>query len=256
MLDIQLDTSNLEASIAEFAKLCRKDLGTVTKEQAGLLVAHVIAITPPGQQAAMSDQGGISLAAKKQGEARLASDIARIFPTTRLKPQAIDALMEQRHEWQGPNGSKLLTHVRANSLAEMAAVHQAARHPRSGRTRAMGGRFAAVTRPALLKAYIKEQLGKVGLLNAGWIAAATQLKTASRNVPQWIRRHGRQPGGAEVRDSGPMVAIRIFNSQTWFPGDMQRRVAAALRRREFGLKQAMEAVLARRAKAAQARMNR
>ena len=53
-----------------------------------------------------------------------------------------------------------------------------------------------------------------------------------------------------------MISIRIFNSQTWFPGDMQRRVADALRRREAGLRKAMEAVLERRAKAAQSRMNR
>lgn len=199
---------------------------------------------------------GISLAAKKSGELRLASDIANIFPTTRLAPSAIDKLIEARHEWTGPNGAKLLTFVKANSLADMKIIHAQARNPRSGRTRAMGGRFAAITRPALLKEYIKQELTKVGLLNAGWIGAANALKTASRNVPQWIKRHGKKPGGATIRDSGPMIAIRIFNSQTWFPGDMQRRVAAAVRRREFGLRQAMEAVLQRQAKAAQARMNR
>lgn len=256
MIDIDLDTTSLEASIAEFAKLTRKDLGQVTKEQAGMLVAHVIAITPPGHAAAISDKGGISLAAKKSGEASLASDIAKIFPTTRLAPAAIDRWIAARHEWEGPNGTKLLTYRKANSMADMKLVHAEARNPKSGRTRAMGGRFTAITRPALLKEYIKQEMAKVGLLNAGWIGAATALKTASRNVPQWIRRHGKKPGGAEVRDSGPSISIRIFNSQTWFPGNMQRRVADALRRREAGLRKAMEAVLERRAKAAQSRMNR
>lgn len=256
MIDIDIDTSRLEASISEFAKLTRKELGQVTKDQAGMLVAHVIAITPPGHAAAISDKGGIALAAKKSGESRLASDIANIFPTTRLTPAAIDALILARHQWEGPNGSKLLTHVKANSMADMRLIHAQARNPKSGRTRAMGGRFAAITRPALLKEYIKQELTKVGLLNAGWIGAATALKTASRNVPQWIKRHGKKPGGADVRDSGPMISVRIFNSQTWFPGDMQRRVADAVRRREAGLRKAMEAILERRAKAANARMNR
>ena len=256
MIDIAIDTSSLEASISEFAALTRKELGQVTKDQAGMLVAHVIAITPPGHAAAISDKGGISLAAKKAGESSLASDIAKIFPTTRLAPSAIDALIAKQHAWEGPNGSKLVTHVKANSLADMKLIHAQARNPKSGRTRAMNGRFAAITRPALLKEYIKQELAKVGLLNAGWIGAATALKTASRNVPQWIRRHGKKPGGADVRDSGPMISIRIFNSQTWFPGDMQRRVADAVRRREAGLRKAMEAILERRAKAASARMNR
>jgi hypothetical protein len=256
MIDIAIDTTSLEASIAELAHMTRKDLGEVTKQQAGILVAHVIAITPPGHAAAISDKGGIALAAKKAGEASIAADIAKIFPTTRLSPGAIDGLIAQRHQWLGPTGIKLLTHVKANSISDMKLVHAQARNPKSGRTRAMGGRFAAITRPALLKEYIKQETAKIGLLNAGWIGAATALKTAARNVPQWIKRHGRRPGGADIRDSGPMISISIFNSQTWFPGDMQRRVADAVRRREAGLIKAMEAILERRAKAAQDRMNR
>jgi hypothetical protein len=256
MIDIDIDTSRLEAAIAEFAKLTRKDLGDVTKQQAGMLVAHVIAITPPGSGGVVSDHGGIPLAAKKSGEAIMGSDIAKIFPTTRLAPAKIDQLIAARHEWEGAGGTKLLTYRRANTLGEMAMVHQEARNPKSGRTRAMGGRFTALVRPALLKQYIKEQIAKVGLLNAGWLAAASELKTASRNVPQWIKRHGRRPGGAEVKDSGGNVLIRIFNAQNWFPGDMTRRVALAISRREAGLKTATTAVLDRNAKKAQAKLDR
>lgn len=253
MIDINLDTSNLERAITEFCGVTRKDCGEVTKQQAGMLVGHVIAITPPGSgRASLSDGSGIPLAAKKSGEAMIAGDIAKIFPTTRLSPARIDALIAARHMWEGPNGAKLYTWRKANTMADMAIVHREARNPKSGRTRAMGGRFTALVRPALLKQYIKQQQARVGLLNAGWIAAATQLRTAARNVPAWIKRHGRQPGGASIRDSGPMISIRIFNSQTWFPGDMSRRVAAALIRREAGLRKAIEAVLARNA----ARANR
>lgn len=256
MIDVMVDTSNLETAIAEFATLTRKDLTEVTKQQAGILVGHVIALTPPGNGAGVSDTGGISLAAKKSGEQRMAADIAKIFPTTRLAPAAIDALIANRHEWEGPNGTKLLTHRRANTLSEMKTVHQEARNPRSGRTRAMGGRFTAIVRPALLKQYIRQEIAKVGMLNAGWLAAATELKTASRNVPAWIKRHGNRPGGAYVSDQGPRISIMIYNSQAWFPQSMEARVALAIQRREYGLKKAMEAVLERRTQAAERRMGR
>lgn len=256
MIDVNVDTSNLERSISDFATLSRKDLGEETKQQAGILVGHVIAITPPGTGGVMSDSGGISLKAKKAGEIMIASDIAKIFPTTRLPIAQIDALIAARHEWEGAGGTKLLTYRRANTLGEMATVHQEARNPNSGRTRAKGGRFTALVRPALLKQYIKQQNARVGILNAGWIAAARELKTAARNVPAWITRHGRRPGGSQVQDGGGKVLIRIFNSQSWFPGDMTRRVALALARREDGLKKACEAILERRAKQAQARLNR
>ena len=261
MLDIQINTSNLESAMAEFAKLTRKDLGEVTKQQAGILVGHVIALTPPGgrQGQSMTDSGGIGLEAKKRGEARIASDISMLFVTTRLPEGAIDKLINNRDfEWENPKkgGRTVQVFRKANSLADLKIVHTAARNPRSGRTRQSGGGFMAIARPALVKQYIKEAIKKVGLLNAGWITAARELKTANRAVPAWITRHGPRGGGCDVRDSGPLVRIRIFNSQIWFPQGMEARVALAVSRREAGLKKAMEAILDRRAAAAEKRMGR
>ena len=261
MIAINIDTSKLEVAIAEFAKLTRKDLGAITKQQAGMLVGHVIALTPPGGREGQSitDSGGIGLDAKKRGEARVASDISRLFVTTRLPQGAIEALIDDRDfQWQNPQegGRPVMVSQRANSLQDMAIIHKRARNPRNGRTRQAGGGLMAIARPALVKQYIREMKKQVGLLNAGWITAARELKTAARAVPAWITRHGAQPGGADVRDSGPAVRIRIYNSMTWFPQGMEARVAIAVNRREYGIKKAMEAMLERRAKAAEARMGR
>jgi hypothetical protein len=261
MIDVDVDTSGLEAALAEFSKLTRKDLGEVTKQQAGILVGHVIAITPPGsgRGQAMTDSAGIDLAAKKRGEARIAEDISKLFVTTRLPEGAIEKLINDRDfQWENPmaGGRKVLVYQRANSQSDLAIVHARARNPRNGRTRQAGGGLMAIARSAQVKAYIKTAIKKVGLLNAGWLNAARELKTASRAVPAWITRHGSQGGGADVRDSGPGVRVRIFNTQTWFPSGMEARVALAVRRREHGLKKAMEAILERRARAAEKRQGR
>ena len=261
MINVQLDTSNLEAAIAEFATLTRKDLGEVTRQQAGILVGHLIAITPPGGKGgqAFTDSGGISLEAKKRGEARMAADISRLFVTTRLPEAAIDRLILDRDfEWENPEsgGRKVMVFRKANSMADLAIVHQAARNSRSGRTRQAGGGFMAIARPALVKQYIRQEMAKVGKLNAGWINAARELKTANRAVPAWITRHGAGRGGANVTERAGKMGITLFNSEIWFPNSMESRVALAVGRRERGLVKALDAVLARRAAAAARRMGR
>lgn len=256
MIEVKTDTSKLEAAIRDFAKLTRKDLGEVMRTQAGILVGHVIAITPPGGSngQSMAAQGGISIDAKKRGENRLAADIARLFPTSTLPTDQMEAMARNGFEWKVGKEHKVTIRSVARSPGDLVILHKQARNPNTGRTRKMMGHGMAVTRKALLAAYTRQAIRKVGLLNAGWIAAARALKTASRAVPAWITRHGAQGGGANVLDSGSKVAIRISNANGWFPKGMDARVDFALKRREEGLKKATEAILERRAKAAEARM--
>jgi hypothetical protein len=256
MIDLQINTSGLQAAIAEFARVSRKDITTVVRQQAGILVGHVIALTPPATHKGgmMTDTGGISLDAKKRGESSIAADIASIFPTTSLKDEAVEALIGIGHDWRGRGGRKMKIPVFAKTTEELRRVHQASRSPATGRTRQLGGSGMAVTRKAVLKQYIKQEQQKVGKLNAGWLSAGRDLKTAARAMPAWIRRHGERPGGSSTTNVEDRVSVRIFNSQEWFPGTMESRVRIALRRREIGLQKAVEAILERRAKAASARM--
>lgn len=258
MIDVQVDTRNLEDALSEFAKAARKDLNAVVKQQAGILVGHVIAITPPGGKngQAMTDSGGIGLDAKKRGEAVIASDIAKLFPTSKLPHERLAGMVADGFEFQTGKGHKDTVRDVAESVDDLARVHRFARNPKTGRTRKMKGIGMAITRKAVLRQYIRQEMKKVGLLNAGWLRAASELKTAGRAVPAWIKRHGAKPGGADVREVAGKIGVRIYNSQTWFPKGMDARVRIAVARRERGLIKAAEAVLERRAKAAERRMNR
>ena len=258
MVDIKINTSNLESIISQFAETSRKDLFEVTKQQMGILVGHVIAITPPGGGGgqAFSDSGGISLAAKKRGESVIAADISRIFPTSRLKHDTLVGMTNAGFEFQTGKGHKDIIQEVAETIDDLARVHKFARNPRTGRTRKMKGIGMAVTRSAVLRQYIRQQIAKVGKLNSGWINAARELKTASRAVPAWISRHGAGRGGANVTQRVGRISITIFNSEIWFPATMDARVAIAVSRRERGLLNALEAMLERKAKAAERRMGR
>ena len=258
MIQVQVDTRALEKSLFDFAIASRKDMAEVVKQQAGILVGHVIALTPPGGKGGetLTDGGGISLAAKKRGEAVIAADISRLFPTSKLKTEQLSAMVASGFEFKTGKGHKDIVREVAESAADLHRVHQFARNPQSGRTRKMKGIGMAITRKTVLKQYIRQEIAKVGKLSAGWLAAASALRTASRATPAWITRHGRRPGGVDVSDRGAKVGIRIYNSQTWFPSGMEGRVTLAVRRREQGLKVAIEAILVRRAKNAEQRMGR
>lgn len=257
MLSIQADTSGLEKAIAAFSEIAKKDVEEIAKKQAAILVGHMIALTPPGGRKgeAMTDSGGIGLDAKKRGEDRVAADISRLFPTTNLKEERVKAMVRSGFEWrEGSKGHKMIVREFTDSESRLALLHQQGRNPRTGRTRTTGGASMALTRKATLKAYIKQQIKNVGKLNSGWINAANELKTASRAVPAWIKRHGAGPGGADILRQNRFTGVRIFNNQQWFPSDMNSRAVLAIQRRERGLIKAMEEMLERNAKKAERKM--
>ncbi|MCW1921320.1 hypothetical protein OKA05_02075 [Luteolibacter arcticus] len=259
MVNAKIDTRPLEEAVAEFSRAGRKGLDGAMKDQGGILVGHVIAITPPGGKRgeAMSERGGIDLTAKKRGESRIAADIAAIFPTTKAPEAEVQGWIRAGVKVKATKHSRAV-HVRdiAFTTADLKRVHQVARNRQTGRTRAMGGDNMAYTRSNLLKAYIRQEIKRVGLLNRGWLTAAETLGTSKRNTPAWITRHGRQGGAATVLTGRGRTLITISNFQAWFPSGMDGRIQLALRRREAGLKKATEAILERQAKAAERRMGR
>jgi nucleoid DNA-binding protein len=257
MIEIQADTSALEAAMSEFHAATRKAMPEIIREQGAILVGHMIALTPPARRsgANMADNGGVALDAKKQGESSIAADIAKIFPTTKLKSEAAHAAVQAGFVWQVGRGQKMEVREFAETVEHLASVHRYARNPKTGRTRKIGGVGMALTRKNVLAQYIRQQKQRVGILAAGWLNAGRELRTAGRNMPAWIKRHGARPGGAQRFGAGVNVGVRIFNSQTWFPGNMDTRVRLALDRRERGLRKAMEAILERRAAAANKRIS-
>lgn len=257
MITNQVSTVRLNRAMLEFSRLGRKEMRTVVREQAGIIVGHLIAVTPPGASKgqAMNARGGIANSAKKAGEAIIAADIAALFPTTKLKDAMVHGMVDAGFEWGTGRGKKTVREF-AETVADLERIHKFARSKSTGRVKTGStGQNMAVTRAPLRKAYIKQVQKQVGKLNAGWLRAANELKTSARATPAWITRHGAQPGGSgELRTVGGIL-VRVFNNVPYFPKDMERRVQRAVFHREKGLQKAIAAMIERRAKAANARMN-
>jgi hypothetical protein len=256
MIEIKADTTALQEAMAEYHSEFRKSMPELMRAQGAILVAHMIALTPPARRtgANMNDTGGVSLDAKKRGEAVIAADIAKVFPVTKLKPAAVREAINAGFEWRIGNSHKAVVRDYAETLEHAKSAHRYSRNPKSGRTRKIGGIGMAITTRPVLRQLIKDAQRRVGLLAAGWLTAGRELKTAARNMPAWIKRHGEKPGGAQRTGDGIRSTVRIFNRQSWFPGNMDARTQLALDRRAKGLRKEMAALIERRTAKANAKL--
>lgn len=258
MFETHVDTSGLTAALKEFSKVSRKSMGKVTREQSAIMVAHLIGHTPPGEMKgrSISDRGGITKEARSRGEARLAADIVALFPTVRKKDETVYSMIDSGYQWGTGRGRKIIKDF-ATSVQDLKRIHRFARSPSTGRVRTGStGQNMALTRAAIRSEYIKQQKKKVGTLNAGWLKAARELKTAKRNTPSWITRHGAKPGGVHFRTTKSGLTITMANNMRYMPRNMASRVSRAVQRREYAMLKAMESIIERNAKQAERRQGR
>lgn len=249
MITAELDTSKLNKAISLFARESKKSVEQVMRQQAGIIVGHVIAVTPPGgkNSAVHSESGGITSAAKKRGESRIKSDINTLFPTTRIKPEKVYGLIAAGYKWGAGQQLRKISYY-AQSAAELGRVHKLARSSNGRIAKGVRSPYVTLTNAQAKREFFKQQKMKVGMLNAGWLKAARELKTAKRATPAWITRHGNKPGNVTFSTSKLGLTITITNKMNYFPKGIDSRLQFAINRRIRGIEKALVAMLTREGK--------
>jgi hypothetical protein len=258
MFTIETETKNLNEAMSLFAKETKKGIEDVIEQQTGMIVGHLIAMTPPGASKgqAMGKTGAITNVAKKRGEGRIKADIATLFPTTATREPKAWGMIENGHLWKTSMGPRKVLEY-ASSLHDLRRVHQFARSRKTGRVRTgLNAQNMALTTKALRNAYAKQKIKNVGMLNAGWLRAAEKVKTAKRSLPVWITRHHKKPGDAIYKRSRHGLAITVSNRMPYFPRDIDARMQRAVERRERGIAKKLKEMAERKAKRANQRMKR
>jgi len=249
MITAEVNTTRLNLLMSQFAKESKKGLNEVVEQQSGIIVGHLIAMTPPGKWKGqnLTDRGGIATSAKKLGEATIKADIASLFPTTRLKPEKVKGMIESGYKWGTGRGAKKIPNY-AESVADLQRYHARARSKATGRIKTGStGQNMAMTRAAIRSEFMRMQVKRVGILNAGWLRAGKRLKTAKRAMPAWITRHGDKPGDVVFRETEHGLSIVVANRMDYFPRNIEGRIQRAVYRRAAGLEKALEAMLKRKA---------
>lgn len=244
----KVDIAPLMAKLKAIPGAMEEVIVPLVKQEARLFVRDVVKFTPP------ASAGTFGMQAKKQGEAAVARDIARIYGTA-SKAYVDMALRDKRAAqafWKA---------IQANDLVKAREIMQKIGGARYSGTRSIapfdGGvmheRFRRrgkverdrvmmlVTDTKQLQAYVKKMQGQVGLLASGWVRAARKL---GQSLPAWVTRHGDRRGACVVIESGEKVAIIISNKVRYgIAQDMQRRADYVLGYRRRALAARMPYVI-------------
>jgi len=207
-VDVTWETNDFRRALDRYMKGSRRDIGTVMRQQAKKIIESVAMVMPPSSAGSTA-----SVKARKQGEARIRGDLARLFLKTKLGGET-----------------------------NLASVHKAARNSR-GRVRNISKKIPVAS--ADFNAYQKLVLARVGFLASGWKAAATALGS---KLPAWIRRHN-GPGDASVHESFNGITVTATNKVRYASsGDNDRRVKWAINRQAGKLRAQLDYKLTQNAR--------
>lgn len=249
----------LDNAIARMLVQSKRDPLVALREVARGTLKRVIEITPPAHVSRIGTDrfrstpdteissvvlGG---AAKRHGEAKVESDIRKLYGTPSDAYAMIKASKANEGEaagfWQHYKKGEI-DHAatlfrkatgRGFGAFDDGKLHKSWRNKR-GNVSAKGKANFFVSNPDALKAYIRLIKSHVGWLAAGWNQACAMLGV---QPPQWIWRHS-SPGAGTVETTESRVTITMTNRVRYVDNinDWQRRIqyavnsqAAALNRR-------------------------
>ena len=229
------DMSEIRGALKRLAAANGQTKREVAQTAAKGFVRTVVEITPP------ASKGTAGTAAKKAGEATIASDVSRIFQPhkqetyDRIKANA-SKVTERTfgHRGAAPIGN---TEVHVLTFAEMAAFHHARRKkdgrvmgPRRGAfasgnaglnfDRALGittglrkkdlrGLDIGLVTTRDYDRFVRLLQKGVGMLAAGWNRAGELLGV---KLPLWVRRHGSSRGEAVVTETATLFRLTLSNA--------------------------------------------
>lgn len=233
--------------IRQFPASAGVTMATFLHDQARILVSSsgsvpgMVQVTPP------HSQGVKGAAAKKQGEAAVKRDIARVYASPSRVYAAIRDLDERKAAayWKAVKAANFR---RANEIAkgtpglpanfrtDIRPFDDGAEHRRrrgkNGRVGGLRPTYIVSNPQALWKngkpgAYVKKRMGNVGLLASSIPAAVGGRFGKLKGVPAWASRHSGSWGICRVQKTrgGETITLGLTKGAQ---GEMQRRFNAVL----------------------------
>jgi len=269
---VKVDSKKLEFALARLADAARVELGQVIKQEGGLVAKTLMLIIPPttGKSSAGNPgSGGMSTAAKQQGESAIKGDLfggkrasstryssvglfQRIGSSSLVPPRnGLSETAGVRLGWEQSKKIRIMSRFwkPAASTSEMSAFHKRYRNAR-GRTgnvsRSVIGRWQVQDQmwiqDASADAYFNLVKSRVGWSKSGFAAAAL---ACGIRVPAWIRRHATASGTTSFNfGRNPYIVGTATNTKI---PDINRYVDNAMAIRAKVTQQKVDRILANKA---------
>ena len=174
---MKFDMRRLQQAIKNLEPLVKKSRKELVEQAAKGFVKTVTEVTPP------ASKGTTGSAAKKQGEAAITGDLARVMLPVRSRRNA--------------------------QLQDPVEIYKRLRDKNTGRINPRNLQKPYPVSSTQYAALRKTLLARVGWLAAGWNAAARKLGV---KLPAWIARHGTGYGIILVSNDGRRFRIEISNA--------------------------------------------
>lgn len=251
MITARLDLSPLLRHMKKAPAMIHEELQKRVLDEARLLVSSsgkvpgLVQVMPP------NSDGVSGIDAKKQGEAKVESDIRKAYGTPsdlwRLIRDAAGknvadnfwAYMKLKR-WHQANEIALRITGHGLDVFDGGAEHRARRDPTTGRVKG-GGQpkdkrvFLAPSQEKSLKAYIKRKKGNVGMLASSLPDAAAPKLGKINGVPAWVSRHRGVWGRCDIRRDATSLHVTLGLTRRAV-ADLQRRFGYVLRYRVAAFK--------------------
>ena len=192
---MKFDMRQIQRAIKALEPHVKKSRQQLVEQAAKGFVKTIASITPPGSKGATGNT------AKRQGEASIANDLAKVMKAVRSKRNA---------QLQSPQ-----------------EIYKRFRDNRTGRINPRNLQKPYPVSSTEFNALKKTLLGRVGWLASGWNAAAQKLGV---RLPAWIARHGTSAGVILVTSDGRRFRIEISNAVKYVGSvkDLDRRIQKAV----------------------------
>ena len=208
-MNARVKLNNSEAFNRSLIKILEHSRGPVEKtmrKQTKLIIEKVLSVTPPANG---STQG---VKARRAGEKTTAGNILKVM-------KGVPVSRDRN---------------RLSQVKDRDIYRQHEKHRKRGRVRRSLGRSKATVPTRMLKQYIKRRQAAVGMLAAGWNAAAKEFKASGRYHPAWVKRHSPK-SSASIRVLPDSIRIRFTNA-TRYAGKvsvMKGRLDWAMKKQAF-----------------------
>lgn len=251
MFSAKVNTAALTQKLHRANRIVQEEIQARVLNEARLLVSSsgnvpgMVQVTPP------FSPGVTGTAGRKQGEAKVESDIRKAYGTPsdlwRLIREASNKNVADNFwaymklgRWHQANEIALRFTGHGLDVFDGGATHRARRNPRTGRV--IGGDhprnktiFLAPTQERSLREYIKKKKANVGLLASSLPAAASSKLGKINGVPAWISRHRGAWGRCDIKKT--TTSLHVTLGLTARGGaDAQRRFGYVLRYRTAAFK--------------------
>ena len=212
---MKFDMRRLQAAIKNLEPHVKKSRKELVEQAAKGFVKTVATVTPP------ASKGATGSSAKKQGEAAITNDLAKVMKAVRAR--------------------------RNVQLQSAADIYKRFRDTRTGRINPRNLQKPYPVFSTEYNALKKKLLSRVGWLASGWNAAAQKLGV---KLPAWITRHGTGAGIILVTSDTRRFRIEISNAVKFVGSvkDLDRRIQKSVdyqanamqRQADFLLKKAVK----------------